>query len=536
MSIENITLPHLTNKIVTHAKKTRLCSMAVALEGWRRGLTLTWYTADSEHFENMVIFGVNPPGRLFSLSSEERTHYFFRTRGDKVSNEAVEIGSEKDLTKKYLAKEGVPVPEGLGFYEEDTDETILQKAEEIGYPLVLKPTDGSLGNGVVTNITSKEKMEKAIQYVRHKLEYNDLVLERYMRGKEYRFYVVEDQVVAVYNRIPANITGDGEHTVEELIELKNIERKKNARLHSCLIEVDDEIMDFLADAEYGFQDVPPKGEKIYLREKTNVSSGGDPIDVTDDMDSYYKDIAIRALKAVPGLPHGGVDMIIDDSLPKEKSAAIIELNPTAQIGGPLFPLKGMSRDIPKAIIDYYFPETVNRRTENEMMYFDLPTIFEPLENRSALEVEVASVPMKKLRVKKLTITGKVARRGFMNDISRYAIKHGLHGELNQNYNDELEIIVGAPGKDEMEAFKEYIRSSSRAKVKKVKEDSWKEPITVGFELVETFNVKRRGSVNQMLKKIRRDHNKLKKDTYKLEKDNLRIKTSTSLKLGSRLIK
>src|SRR5699024_1222028 len=97
-----ILLPQLPNEIVTDARKTRLCAYAVALEGWRRGLKLKWYTKDSEHFQDMVVFGVNPPGRLFSLSSDTATHYFFRTRGDLVPNEAVEIGSEKDDTKIHL--------------------------------------------------------------------------------------------------------------------------------------------------------------------------------------------------------------------------------------------------------------------------------------------------------------------------------------------------------------------------------------------------------------------------------------------------
>src|SRR5699024_1462775 len=99
-NITGISLPHLTENIVKNARKTRLDAFAVALEGWRRGLKLKWYTKDSPHFDNMIIFGVNPPGRLFSLSSDNSTHYFFRTRGDKVTNKAVEIGSEKGDTKE----------------------------------------------------------------------------------------------------------------------------------------------------------------------------------------------------------------------------------------------------------------------------------------------------------------------------------------------------------------------------------------------------------------------------------------------------
>ena len=196
-----ISLPHLTNQMVKGARKTKLCAYAVAVEGWRRGLTLKWYTIDSGKFDDMITFGVNPPGRLFSLSSDERTHYFFRTRGDKVANEAVEIGSDKNETKIYLKRQGVAIPEGGKYAFAHSDEYIIEKTREQGYPVVLKPTDASLGNGVVTNIRNDDQLKKALGYVRGKLGYQNLIVERYVTGEEYRVYVVEDQVVAVYNRL-----------------------------------------------------------------------------------------------------------------------------------------------------------------------------------------------------------------------------------------------------------------------------------------------------------------------------------------------
>jgi len=210
---EPIYLPQLPNEIVTDARKTRLCAYSVALEGWRRGLKLKWYTKDSEHFQDMVVFGVNPPGRLYSLSSDKETHYFFRTRGDLVPNEAVEIGSEKDDTKIYLDKAGVPIPKGRGFAPESLDEEIINYGNSLGYPLVLKPTDGSLGSGVVTNILDEQELTKALEYVREELEYEEVVVEQYVIGEEYRVYVVDDKVVAAYNRVPANIIGDGEQNI-----------------------------------------------------------------------------------------------------------------------------------------------------------------------------------------------------------------------------------------------------------------------------------------------------------------------------------
>src|SRR5690625_1781060 len=359
-NIHGVSLPQLPNEVVKNARKTRLDAFAVAVEGWRRGLKLKWYTADSEHYDDMIIFGVNPPGRLFSLSSDQRTHYFFRTRGDKVANEAVELVDDKGTTKELLAQANVPVPKGKGFPEDATDEEILEFGKSIGYPVVLKPTNASLGDGVVVNIMSDAELEDALNYVRYELEYDEIIVEQHVFGKEYRIYVVEDKAVAAYNRIPANITGDGIHTIEELINMKNYERRQNARLNSCLIHYDIEIEEFLERKKYDLTSIPPKGEYIPLREKTNVSAGGDPIDVTDIITDEMREIAINAVKAIPGLYHAGVDVIVNEEA--ENPAVVLEINATAQIGGILFPLRGKARNIPAAIIDYYFPETKDRKS------------------------------------------------------------------------------------------------------------------------------------------------------------------------------
>ncbi len=94
-------LPHLSSEIVSEAHGNLLDAYAVSLEGWRRGLTLRWHAKDSEKFSEMKTWFVDNPGQLFSLSSKERTHYFFRTRGDKVTNEAVEIGKDKEKTNRH---------------------------------------------------------------------------------------------------------------------------------------------------------------------------------------------------------------------------------------------------------------------------------------------------------------------------------------------------------------------------------------------------------------------------------------------------
>lgn len=529
--IRGVSLPQLPNEIVKNARKTRLDAFAVALEGWRRGLKLKWYTKDSEHFNDMIIFGVNPPGRLFSLSSKDRTHYFFRTRGDKVTNEAVELGSDKGLTKTQLDKHGVSVPQGRGFSEEATDEEIINYSKTLEYPLVFKPTNASLGNGVVTNINNEEEFIDALNYVRHELEYKEVIVEQHIEGKEYRVYVVDDKVIAAYNRVPANITGDGVHTIEELIERKNYERRQNARLNSCLIHIDIEIMEFIERKGYNLESIPKKGEYILLREKTNVSSGGDPLDFTDEMPDEVKQIAIDAVKAIPGLYHAGVDVIINENKNRKAPAYVIELNPTAQIGGSLYPLKGKARNIPKAIIDYYFPETKGIDTTHSKVYFDMTTVLEPLENRSGLEVEVSPAPMGELFAKRYIVSGNVQRHIYHEWLKKQALNRNLHGFVKNIVFDEIEIVVAGTNKSAVDDFRKVIKQYPQgSKVERVKVEEWEEPITVGFEITENYSTSSLKSVQHALRRMERDFKHMTRQRNRIEKDVNHILNSTSWKV------
>lgn len=530
-NVRGVSLPHLPNEIVRNARKTRLDSFAVALEGWRRGLKLKWYTKDSEHFKDMIIFGVNPPGRLFSLSSDKRTHYFFRTRGDKVTNEAVELVADKGVTKEILAQKNVPVPKGRGFSADMLDEEIIEFSKTIGYPIVCKPTDASLGAGVVTNIQNHEKFVRALHYVRHELGYDEVIVEQHVQGPEYRLYVVDQKVVAAYNRIPANITGDGVHTIEELIDLKNYERRQNARLNSCLIHIDNEIIEFINKKGYDLTSVPKRGEYIPLREKTNVSIGGDPIDVTDEISDEVKQIAINAVNAIPGLYHAGVDVMINEGTNIDAPAVVLEINATAQIGGILFPLRGKARDIPKAIIDYYFPETKGIDTSNSKIYFDMSTVLEPMENRSALEVEVQDAPLGELYAKRYVVSGVVDKEHYHRWLKLQALERDLHGHVKTLVFDEIEVVVAGTDRHVVNDFKNVIRSFDRGvRVRKIKAERWHEPVTVGFDILEMFQATNARTAQHLLRKLEKEQIRLTRQKERVEKDIQHIYNSTSWKI------
>lgn len=516
---KGVCLPQLPNDIVKNAKKTRLDAFAVALEGWRRGLKLKWYTKDSEHFQNMIVFRVNPPGRLFSLSSDKQTHYFFRTRGDKVANEAVELVDDKGVTKDVLMNANVPVPHGKGFPEEATDEEIIAYSKTIDYPLVFKPTNASLGDGVVTNISNHEEFLQALHYVRYELGYGEVIVEQYVKGPEYRVYVVEDEVVAAYNRIPANITGDGIHTIEELIEMKNAERRQNARLYSCLIHVDVEIIQAVREKGYDLTSIPNKGEYILLRNKTNVSSGGDPLDVTDEISDEIQQIAINAVKAIPGLHHAGVDVIINENNNIEAPAVVLEINATAQIGGILYPLRGKARNIPAAIIDYYFPETRGIDTSKSKIYFDMSAVLEPMENRAALEVEVAPAPQGTLYAKRYVVTGRIIdKEKYFQWIKEQAFNLNLHGFIKKQMYNEIEIVIAGTDESIVESFQGMINEYPQGmKVRRMKIEEWEEPVAIGFNMLASSAERRLRNKLKTLekKKIRlaRKKNRVKKDIH-----------------------
>ncbi len=478
-------LPHLSNEMMIGARNNNLCSYLIALEGWRRGLTLKFYSRRIKQDR------IHAPGCLFSLSSGEVTHTFYKSRGMRVKGKAFSIGDNKYLTKKLLYDNGVQVPRGEKFLADASNIEITKFAQELGYPVVLKPAKAAQGKGVIANIDNEQFLLESLQYVRDDLGYHDVILEKYVTGKEYRVYVMNDEVIAVLNRVPANIIGDGQHTIKELIKRKNKARKKNPRLFSCLINVDFEVKNMVKKAGYTFDDVPLKGEKIFLREKSNITSGGDSIDVTDDFPEEIKKMAIKALKLIPDFPHGGVDMIVDLNRPLDKAAYVIELTPVPQIGSLVFPMKGKGRDVPSAIIDFYFPETKERRNDHPNVYFGLKDVLEPLNSKSASEITVTPVPNHITCAKKYEIKGKVQGVGFRRWVRKKALEADLYG-FAQNQNDGSLTVVVAGTEENVNDFKRICKTGpKKSDVKEVHEDLWDKPIKVGFEIKDNPKPKKK---------------------------------------------
>lgn len=470
----------LSKQMVADVRGFNLDAYLVALEGWRRGLTLTWYS-DAADVTDMKIIGFNPLGKTFSLSSGEKTHYFYRSQGDKVANEAVDIAHNKEFTKTHLSDAGVPNPKGKRFTSDVPEDEIVESVSSLNYPLVVKPTFGSLGKGLTTNIQTETELRKAIKNAREQYDYSDIIVERFFTGMDYRIYVVGDKVLAATKRIPANVIGDGVNTIQNLFKKKNERRKENAYLSWKQIEINQDLIHYINNESYTLESIPKKDEIVFLKGQSNISAGGDPIDKTEEITLEIEMIAVNAVKSIPGLAHAGVDVLMNDA----GEATVIEINATSDISMHVFPLRGEPRNIASGIIDYYFPETKGMAVDGTKIYFDYQKINELQEKGLMKEIQITDAPAGELYAKRYVISGQVQKVGYRNWIRREARKQNLNGYIRNLRNGQVVVVVGGTDKDKVNRFKETCyKGPLRAKVKDIQEYIWDKQIKIGFEIRE----------------------------------------------------
>jgi cyanophycin synthetase len=271
---------------------------------------------------------------------------------DVTSAIAEAIAQDKQLTKKLLASAGVPVP--LGRAVTDVNDA-WAAALEVGLPVVVKPVDGNQGKGVTVNITTREQLEKA--YATASEYRDDLLVERYITGNDFRLLVVGDKLVAAARRDPPKVVGDGVHTVAQLVDQVNLDPRRGSGHSTSLtkIRIDDIARTCLAGQGFTPDSVPAKGQRVNLRNNANLSTGGSATDVTDDV---HPEVAARAVAAAQmvGLHVCGVDLVCDSILKpiEEQGGGIVEVNAAPGLRMHLAPSFGKGRAVGEAIIHNMF--------------------------------------------------------------------------------------------------------------------------------------------------------------------------------------
>ncbi|MEG2895520.1 MAG: bifunctional glutamate--cysteine ligase GshA/glutathione synthetase GshB, partial [Niameybacter sp.] len=271
------------------------------------------------------------------------------TKTSKDDYITVLIMENKAVTKKVLDKQGITVPQGKSFNKKE--EAIQAMQYFVGQPIVVKPKSTNFGVGIsiFPEGANKADLTKAIEIA---FEHDQtIMIEEFINGKEYRFLVVDDQVLGILHRVPANVIGDGEHSIKELVEVKNEDslRGKGYRTPLEKINLDESAKLFLKHKNMSIDTIPSKNEIVYLRENSNISTGGDSIDYTDRIPSIFKETAIQAAQAV-GAKICGVDMMIEDYTDQESRYAVIELNFNPAIHIHCYPYKGKERKIADSLL------------------------------------------------------------------------------------------------------------------------------------------------------------------------------------------
>lgn len=509
-------LPHLEGSLPKEAWRNQISMYTIALEGWRRGLTLKFFSVLNEERKWQI---------HYSLSNQGREHLFKGSEGDKITAEAVKVCSNKAITNEFLAKAGIPIPQGNMFRASNTDDEIVDYAKTIGFPLVLKPTDGSGGRGVIVNIKGPKELREAFQYVRQQLKFNEVIVEEYIQGNEVRVYVLGEKVIGAVHRRPPNVVGDGKNSIRELIDIKNEERKTVPHLYNRPIKIDRQVRHTIRSLGYTLDSVPKKGERVFLRKISNISVGGEPVDVTGELTPSIKNIAINAAKAIPGLTHCGVDMIVNQ---KNDTGIVIEVNTAPGIGSHLFPIEGKARDIPKAIIDYYFPETIKLNSKKSNAYFDYKTIEESLKSCSMNEIEVSPAPLEKPYSKKLTISEFTSEFNSYNIITKHALSQNLNGFVRKGNNHQLEVIVSGE-KRRVEQFKKALDRNHHFRSQVVDEEDWGKPIKVGFYISDGTELMSLHALEIELNHMQKKIDSVKRETKRLERQIKKIEDSHSWK-------
>jgi cyanophycin synthetase len=266
---------------------------------------------------------------------------------------AVEIAQDKQLTGSLLERAGLPVPRHVRAGSADE---AVEAAEGIGYPVVVKPMDLSHGRGVALNLTDAPQVRAAWEKAYDLSSY--VLVERYHPGNDHRVLVIDGQVVAVAERVPGHVVGDGKRTIQALVDAVNADPRRGVGHEKVLtrIEIDDQARRLLGLAGHGLDTVLREGEVFALRSTGNLSTGGTAVDRTDAIHPDNAEIAARAAQVI-GLDVAGIDLICEDisKSVRDHGGVIVEVNAAPGFRMHVAPTEGTPRNVAAPVIEMLFP-------------------------------------------------------------------------------------------------------------------------------------------------------------------------------------
>jgi cyanophycin synthetase len=312
--------------------------------------------------KNDISYEVIDESDIIILRKDKRTEYLRNRMPSTTTSIADKICLNKVSTRSFLRKANLTVAKGYPVLPNDTDAEIEKIWNALQKPIVFKPTHGTHGNSVVTGIT---KLDDCITYIREYFKnpiFSDqILLEEMFQGNECRIIATRDKVIAAMERIPAFVIADGRSTIEKLIEDENASPIRNiAQDIYPTIVIDPDLLSNLRDQDVNLNSIPSEGKKIKLRSVSNVSAGGFAMDRTDEIHESVKELAIQAVRAIPGLSWAGIDFMSKNlSIQQnDRSYNIIEIGAMPEFDMHEIPMSGTPRQVAKELLGLMFPEVL----------------------------------------------------------------------------------------------------------------------------------------------------------------------------------
>lgn len=354
----------------------------------------------------------------FAASDDLHPRATFKWSRSPISSAvAISVCTHKEATRLMLEEAGVPTPRGRTFRNGDFD-SARKFVDAIGFPVVVKPSMGIRGIGVIAGIEMPEQLEDAFHLMSDsKFGGQDFIVEKHVRGRDHRILVVGGEVVGAIQRKPASAKGDGRSTIAELLINRNVARRANPHLWTRPAKFDGTMAHQLEKLGLTLNSVLPEGEEVMLSNTANISQGADSIDVFDTLHPSIVAACKQAVAAIPGMQYCGVDFLLEDpSKPlDEQDGAIIELNAHAAIGNCEYPMFGTGRPVAEKLMEL----TIAQRGL------------------------VATEPTAELTVH-LTIRGRVAKVGFRHWLQRHSELSGIRGWVRKINRRSLEAVLHGP--------------------------------------------------------------------------------------------
>ncbi|MBP7876034.1 ATP-grasp domain-containing protein [Candidatus Woesebacteria bacterium] len=308
-------------------------------------------------------YEVNIPvdARLIVLSKNGRSAMVQAQTTEATSYIGYYATEDKGVGRALLQAAGLQIPRGFVVRAGQSKTVWLDAFQTLTKPIVVKPTHGTQGQKVFMNIVSEVEFTEAVATCFDQAvgEGPGVVIEEQFAGQEYRVIATKSEALAVMYRMPANVVGDGVHTIQELIDIKNSDPRRSDHETGVLvkIKINEVVLSYLNGQQLSLTSIIEKDRRVFLRSNSNISTGGDSIDMTDEAHSSVKELAVRAINAIPGLAYAGVDFMSTDitSEQNQQTYRIIELNKSPGFSIHEQPYQGKPRHISKALLHLLFP-------------------------------------------------------------------------------------------------------------------------------------------------------------------------------------